>query len=111
MNCDAKTLKNDAYYSSESIQIYIESILHTACASGRHCQVLPEEGQASHSEEIYAFVDAIKKGKPSPIPGEEALITQKILDAIYESAGEAGTSPAAHCLDCGPWSGEDQYGR
>ncbi len=49
-------------------------------------QVLPEEGQASHSEEIYAFVDAIKKGKPSPIPGEEALITQKILDAIYESA-------------------------
>ncbi|MBM3957075.1 MAG: hypothetical protein FJ313_03370 [Gemmatimonadetes bacterium] len=50
-------------------------------------QVIPEAGQASHSEEIYDFVDAILKGKPSPVPGEQAIVTQRILDAIYESAG------------------------
>ena len=44
---------------------------------------------AGHREEIRAFVEAIKKGKPSPVPGEEALITQRILDAIYKS-GESG---------------------
>jgi len=44
---------------------------------------------AGHHEEIRAFVEAIKKNKPSPVPGEEALITQRILDAIYIS-GETG---------------------
>ena len=39
--------------------------------------------------EIGAFVEAIRKGKPSPVPGEQALITQRILDGIYAS-GEAG---------------------
>ena len=49
-------------------------------------QVIPESGQASHSEEIFAFVDAIRRKKPSPVPGEQAIITQRILDAIYRSA-------------------------
>ena len=49
-------------------------------------QLIPEAGQASHSEEIYDFVEAIRKGKPSPVPGEQAIITQRILDAVYESA-------------------------
>jgi predicted dehydrogenase len=44
---------------------------------------------AGHREEIRAFVEAVKKGKPSPVPGEQALITQRILDAIYMS-GESG---------------------
>ncbi len=39
--------------------------------------------------EIAAFVEAILKGKPSPVPGEQALITQRILDGIYAS-GKAG---------------------
>jgi len=39
--------------------------------------------------EIAAFVEAVLKGKPSPVPGEQALITQRILDGIYAS-GEAG---------------------
>jgi len=39
--------------------------------------------------EIDAFVEAILQGKPSPVPGEQALITQRILDGIYAS-GEAG---------------------
>jgi predicted dehydrogenase len=49
-------------------------------------QLIPEAGQASHAEEIYDFVDAILKGKPSPVPGEQAIVTQRILDAVYESA-------------------------
>ncbi len=40
----------------------------------------------SHAEEIRCFVEAIRKGLPSPVPGEQALITQKILNGIYESA-------------------------
>jgi predicted dehydrogenase len=45
----------------------------------------PFSGIASHAEEVRQFVEAIKAGKPSPVPGEQALKTQKILDAIYES--------------------------
>ena len=49
-------------------------------------QVNPDAGIKSHSEEIRRFVDAIKNKKPSPVPGEQALITQRILDGIYRSA-------------------------
>ncbi|NSW57225.1 MAG: Gfo/Idh/MocA family oxidoreductase [Armatimonadetes bacterium] len=45
--------------------------------------------RAGHVEEIRQFVDAILRKKPSPVPGEQALITQRILDAIYKS-GEKG---------------------
>jgi len=47
---------------------------------------IPEDRFAA---EIEAFVTAIIDGKPSPVPGEQALITQRILDGIYAS-GEAG---------------------
>ena len=39
-----------------------------------------------HEQEIRAFVAAIRGNKPVPIPGENALVVQKILDAIYRSA-------------------------
>lgn len=52
-------------------------------------EIFPYPEPAGHFEEVRAFVEAIKKGKPSPVPGEEALITQRILDAIYKS-GETG---------------------
>ncbi len=47
---------------------------------------VPKDGFVA---EIDAFVDAILKGEPSPVPGEQALITQRILDGIYAS-GAAG---------------------
>jgi predicted dehydrogenase len=50
-------------------------------------------GGGGHDWLIAAFADAIRKGKPSPVPGEEALITQMILDAIYES-GKTGREVA-----------------
>lgn len=49
-------------------------------------QVNPDAGIASHSEEIRRFVEALRKHLPSPVPGEQALITQRILDGIYKSA-------------------------
>ncbi len=51
-------------------------------------QVLPESGIKSHSEEIRQFAEAIQTGGPSPVPPEQALITQRILDGIYESAAK-----------------------
>ncbi len=40
----------------------------------------------SHEEEIRRFIQAIREGGPSPIPPEEALNVQKILDAVYKSS-------------------------
>jgi predicted dehydrogenase len=42
-----------------------------------------------YSEEVRVFAEAIRKGLPSPIPGEQGLIATAILDAIYRS-GETG---------------------
>ncbi len=39
-----------------------------------------------HHEEVRLFLEAIEKGLPSPVPGEEALITTKIVEAIYRSS-------------------------
>lgn len=39
----------------------------------------------SHQEEILAFVDAIRGGKPSPVPVEQTLKVIAILEAIVES--------------------------
>jgi len=51
--------------------------------------------KAGHFEEVRQFVEAIKKGKPSPVPGEQALITQRILDAIYKSGEKGKEVPVA----------------
>ena len=48
-------------------------------------QGLPS-GEASHTTEIKAFVEAIQKGLPSPVSAESALPTIKILDGIYKSS-------------------------
>jgi predicted dehydrogenase len=37
-------------------------------------------------EKVRAFVDAIKKGGPAPIPGEEIVRNQAIIDGILRSA-------------------------
>ena len=52
-------------------------------------QVAVDVNASGFTAEIAAFVEAIRKGKPSPVRGEQALITQRILDGIYAS-GAAG---------------------
>lgn len=51
-------------------------------------QVIGDKGLGGHAEEIRRFVDAIVRGGKVPVPPEEALITQRILDGIYKSAEE-----------------------
>ena len=40
----------------------------------------------THAEEIRLFVEAIRKGLPSPIPGEQGMVTTAMLEGIYRSA-------------------------
>lgn len=39
-----------------------------------------------HAAGLHAFADAVLDGKPVPIPGDEALVTQRIIDALYRSS-------------------------
>ncbi len=48
----------------------------------------PYAGIASHSEEIRLFVEALRTGGSSPVPGEQAIMTQRILDGLYKSAAK-----------------------
>lgn len=48
-------------------------------------QVNPYSEVQGFEMEIGLFVEAIRKGGPSPVPGEQALTTQRILDAVYKS--------------------------
>jgi predicted dehydrogenase len=48
--------------------------------------VLPHQGrQVAHTEEIIAFAEAIRQGKPSPVPIDETLQVIAILEAIMQS--------------------------
>jgi predicted dehydrogenase len=49
--------------------------------------------ESAHVAEVQAFVDAIIKGKPSPVPGEQGLILNAVFDALYKSA-ETGKEEA-----------------
>ncbi|HLS27812.1 MAG TPA: Gfo/Idh/MocA family oxidoreductase [Opitutales bacterium] len=50
-------------------------------------KVRPTTGlHPSHTEEVHAFVDAIRNGKPSPVPWNESLQVIKILEGIYKSS-------------------------
>lgn len=48
--------------------------------------VVPQQREDPHTAEVRAFIEAIRKGKPSPVPGEQALEITKIFDAIYRSS-------------------------
>ena len=49
--------------------------------------VLPQAGlKPAHTEEIIAFANAVRSGKPSPVPLEQSLIVISILEAIMVSS-------------------------
>ena len=49
--------------------------------------VLPHAGRKpAHTEEIFAFANAIREGKPSPVPLEQSIIVIGILEAIMKSS-------------------------
>jgi predicted dehydrogenase len=43
-------------------------------------------GESGHKEQIRQFVECIQKDLPEPVPASQAIITQRILDGIYESS-------------------------
>lgn len=47
-------------------------------------QRLPDND--TYADEIGAFVETIRRGGKSPVPGEEALMATRILDGIYRSS-------------------------
>jgi len=51
-------------------------------------QVTAYGGADSFYNELSALVQAVRTDGPSPVPGEQALITQRILDAIYLSGAK-----------------------
>lgn len=48
---------------------------------------------SAHIDEVHAFIDAIRQGKPSPVPGEEGLILNAIFDAMYLSSDSGHEEP------------------
>ncbi len=47
---------------------------------------IPGEREGTHTIEIRRFLEAIREGKPSPIPAEEVYRVQLIMDAMYKSS-------------------------
>ena len=45
-------------------------------------------GMEAHAAECVAFAEAIAEGKPSPVPAENSLDVQTILNGLYQSAQE-----------------------
>ncbi|HJN16269.1 MAG TPA: Gfo/Idh/MocA family oxidoreductase, partial [Armatimonadota bacterium] len=43
-------------------------------------------GESGHKEQLRQFIDAIQNRTKVPVLPEEAIITQRILDGIYESS-------------------------
>lgn len=54
---------------------------------------VPRPGESSHYVETRLFVDAVREEQPVPMPGEQSLVTMKILDAIYASTRAGGEVP------------------
>lgn len=65
-------------------------LMHTnnATAQITNSQLTQAEGGEPHAKECIAFADAVANGKPSPVPAEQSLAVQTILDALYRSAAE-----------------------
>ena len=71
------------------------TVINGALADG---VLLDKPMKPSHQEEILAFADAIRSGKPSPVPVEQTLKVIAILEAIVESGRtgrEVVLTPAA----------------
>ena len=54
---------------------------------------LPDERLDRFKEETLAFTTAVREGTPVPIPAEEVIWTNVIMDGIYRSAAEGREVP------------------
>ncbi len=53
----------------------------------------------AHGAAIIAFIDAVEKGEPVPVPPEETLYVMAILDGIYRSQAKGGAEVKVNCGD------------
>ncbi len=67
----------------------LETNYETRQFSNRFLQ-LTQDKMEPHALECVAFAKAITEGAPSPVPAEESLQVQQILDGIYRSEREGG---------------------
>ncbi len=67
----------------------LETNYETKQFSNRFLQ-LTQDKMEPHALECIAFANAITEGAPSPVPAEESLQVQQILDGIYRSQLEGG---------------------
>lgn len=49
--------------------------------------------KSMHTDEVVAFVDAIRSGSQSPVPGEQGLALNAIFDAMYKSSETGKEEP------------------
>ncbi len=56
---------------------------------------IPDAREGTHTIEIRKFIEAIREGKPSPVPPEEVYRVQLIMDAMYKSS-ETGEEVKIH---------------
>jgi predicted dehydrogenase len=49
-------------------------------------EIVNAHGDEPHAKECMVFAEAVKKGKPSPVPAEQSLDVIAILDGLYRSA-------------------------
>ena len=72
----------DPYGGSNAIKIFTEQNRQLLDATPAN---IPQV-ESSHSDEVKEFVNSIREGKPSAVPGENGLILNAIFDAIYKSS-------------------------
>jgi predicted dehydrogenase len=64
----------------ELAHVQDDVLVDARLASGR--------GKDGYAGEMRAFVEAVQRGGPSPVPPEESLVVARVLDALYASAGQ-----------------------
>ncbi len=69
------------FWAPEPITIYTEQNKQLFNMVPKNIPNVP----APHTLEVKAFIDAILKGKPSPVPGENGLVLNAVFDALYKS--------------------------
>ena len=55
----------------------------------------PKPGEGFRTENL-AFADAVREGKPSPVPADEMLLTNVIIQGLIDSAAQGGREIAVH---------------
>jgi len=72
------------------LSVVIEQNGHLMDCTPQDMVDLDSQGQptklTNHEKEVAAFCQAVLKNKPVPVPGSEAIVTQKIIDGIFRSA-------------------------